>query len=85
MKHWPKPPRRNRGSMTLSIESYLALGQFEKMDHDWSSITSMLARMIDRASDFCKYSPDTDYRETVNESPFTADDSFLSSSDGATP
>jgi len=64
---------------------YLALEQFEKMDHDWSSITSMLARMIDRASDFCKYSPDTDYRETVNESPFTADDSFLSSSDGATP
>jgi 23S rRNA-intervening sequence protein len=47
--------------------------------------SSMLARMIDRASDFCKYSPDTDYRETVNESPFIADDSFLSSSDGATP
>jgi hypothetical protein len=45
--------------------------------HDWSSITSMLARMIDRASDFCKYSADTNYREAVNEDPWIADDIVL--------
>ena len=64
---------------------YLTLEHFERMDNDWSSITSMLARMIDRASDFCKYSSDTDYREIVNEEPFLADDSFLSDLDEATP
>ena len=53
---------------------YLVLEQFERMDNDWSSVTSMLARMIDRADDFCKYSPDTDYRGIVNEEPFVGDD-----------
>ena len=64
---------------------YLTSEQFERMDNDWSAITSMLARMIDRASDFCKYSSDTDYREIVNEEPFLTDDSFLSGLDEATP
>lgn len=41
---------------------YLDVEQFEKMERDWPSIASMLARMIDRASDFCKYAADTDYR-----------------------
>jgi four helix bundle protein len=41
---------------------YLDAGQFQKMESDWRSIASMLARMIDRASDFCKYAADTDYR-----------------------
>ena len=41
---------------------YLDAEQFEKMERDWRSIASMLARMIDRASDFCKYAADTDYR-----------------------
>lgn len=41
---------------------YLNAEQFEKMEGDWLSIASMLARMIDRASDFYKYASDTDYR-----------------------
>jgi four helix bundle protein len=41
---------------------YLDPEQFRKMERDWLSIASMLARMIDRASDFCKYRSDTDYR-----------------------
>jgi four helix bundle protein len=41
---------------------YLEAEQFCKMERDWLSIASMLARMIDRASDFCKYASDTDYR-----------------------
>src|SRR4030088_330349 len=44
---------------------YLDSTQFEKMDADWRSIGAMLARMIDRASDFCKYSSDTDYRGII--------------------
>ena len=36
--------------------------QFEKMDADWRSVAAMLARMIDRASDFCKNPSDQDYR-----------------------
>lgn len=46
---------------------YLDPDQFEKMEHDWRTIASMLARMIDRAADFCKYAADTDYR-TMEES-----------------
>ena len=41
---------------------YLDAEHFRKMERDWLSIASMLARMIDRASDFCKYASDTDYR-----------------------
>ena len=40
---------------------YLAAEQFNKMERDWLSIASMLARMIDRASDFCKYASNIDY------------------------
>jgi len=63
---------------------YLASEQFESMDNEWSAVTSMLARMIDRASDFCKYSSDTDYRGIVNEEPLLADDSFLDDLDYST-
>src|SRR6266446_7337333 len=48
---------------------YLDSTQFKKMDADWRSIGAMLARMIDRASDFCKYSSDTDYRGMTIEDP----------------
>ena len=48
---------------------YLVSTQFKKMDADWHSIGAMLARMIDRASDFCKYSADTDYRGVIMEEP----------------
>jgi four helix bundle protein len=41
---------------------YFDSGQFEKMDSNWRSIAAMLARMIDRAFDFCKYASDRDYR-----------------------
>jgi four helix bundle protein len=64
---------------------YLASERFEEMDNDWSSITAMLARMIDRASDFCKYSSDTDYREIVNEEPSTAEDWYFADLDEAAP
>jgi hypothetical protein len=37
------------------------------MDGDWHSIAAMLARMIDRASDFCKYASDRDFRGTTME------------------
>jgi four helix bundle protein len=50
---------------------YLDPGQFEKMDGDWRSITAMLARTIDRASDFCKYSSDVDYQGMTMEEPLT--------------
>jgi four helix bundle protein len=64
---------------------YLALEQFESLDNDWSAITSMLARMMDRASDFCKYSSDTDYRGIINEEPLIADEWFRGERDEATP
>jgi len=64
---------------------YLASDQFKRMDDDWSAITSMLARMIDRAADFCKYSSDTDYRGIVNEEPLMADDSFFAELGEETP
>jgi predicted nucleotidyltransferase len=47
------------------------------MDDDWRSVTAMLARMIDRASDFCKYSSDTDYRDMTMEEPGTWHDENL--------
>jgi len=63
---------------------YLPLERFERMDNDWSAITAMLARMIDRAADFCKYSSDTDYRGIVSEEPLIADDILFGDSDEAT-
>src|SRR6266446_2413514 len=41
---------------------YLASGQFDALDSKYVSIGRMLSRMIDRADDFCKHSPATDYR-----------------------
>jgi hypothetical protein len=56
---------------------YLDSGQFEKMDSDWRSVAAMLARMIDRASDFCKYSSDVDYRGITMEEPRTWHDELF--------
>jgi four helix bundle protein len=64
---------------------YITSDQFKRMDDDWSAITSMLARMIDRAADFCKYSSDKDYRGIVNEETLTVDDSFFNALDEKTP
>src|SRR5207302_2643549 len=41
---------------------YLLPGQFDALDSKYISIGRMLSRMIDRADDFCKHSPATDYR-----------------------
>ena len=46
---------------------YLSTTEFEEMENDCNSIAAMLSRMIDRASDFCKYSSATDYRSTAQE------------------
>jgi four helix bundle protein len=62
---------------------YLDPGQFEKMESDWRSITAMLARMIDQASDFCKYSSDVNYRGITMEEPRTRHDELFGDSDEA--
>ena len=41
---------------------YLLPDQFDALDSKYISIGRMLSRMIDRADDFCKHSPATDYR-----------------------
>ena len=41
---------------------YLSMEQFEALDSKYTSIGQMLSRMIDRADDFCKHAPSTDYR-----------------------
>jgi hypothetical protein len=56
---------------------YLEQSHFEKLDSQWRSIAAMLARMIDRASDFCKYASDTDYRMMAKEEPHIWDEVFI--------
>src|SRR6266403_2601499 len=41
---------------------YLSAEEFNLLDSKCISIGQMLSRMIDRADDFCKHSPATDYR-----------------------
>src|SRR5438034_9091915 len=41
---------------------YLSADDFNALDSKCISIGQMLSRMIDRADDFCKHSPTTDYR-----------------------
>jgi len=41
---------------------YLSSDEFDTFDSQYISITRMLSRMIDRADDFCKFAPATDYR-----------------------
>ena len=55
-------------------DGYLTKEQFRELDDRYQAIGGMLSRMIDRADDFCKHAPATDYRSVVreeNESPFT--------------
>ncbi len=59
---------------------YLEQSQFEKMDNDWRSIAAMLARMIDRACDFCKEPANADYRMNAKEEPPIWDDLFFGDS-----
>ena len=46
--------------------------EFENLDRRYDAIGGMLSRMIDRADDFCKYLPGTDYRSITCK-----DDEFL--------
>jgi four helix bundle protein len=41
---------------------YLSIEEFNALDSKYISIGQMLSRMIDRADDFCKHPPATDYR-----------------------
>jgi four helix bundle protein len=41
---------------------YLSIEEFDALDYKYISIGQMLSRMIDRADDFCKHPPATDYR-----------------------
>jgi four helix bundle protein len=43
--------------------NYLSADEFNEVDSNCIAICRMLSRMIDRAEDFCKHSPATDYRE----------------------
>jgi four helix bundle protein len=63
---------------------YISPSQHEDLDHRCHGIGGMLFRMIDRADDFCKYGPSTDYRSVprVEESePITDYGSPISPSD----
>jgi four helix bundle protein len=53
---------------------YLSAADFKDLDDRYQAIGGMLSRMIDRADDFCKHSPATDYRSVARveeDSPFT--------------
>ncbi|HJT81383.1 MAG TPA: four helix bundle protein [Chthoniobacterales bacterium] len=55
-------------------DGYLTSAEFAELDERYQHIGGMLARMIDRADDFCKHGPTTDYRSIVRnkeEVPFT--------------
>ncbi len=55
--------------------AYLSKADFGELDGRYQAIGGMLSRMIDRADDFCKHAPATDYRNlsprVEEESPFT--------------
>jgi four helix bundle protein len=52
----------------------LSKQEFDDLDRRYDAIGGMLSRMIDRADDFCKNAPATDYRSITREDgdfPFT--------------
>jgi four helix bundle protein len=52
----------------------LSKQEFDDLDRRYDSIGGMLSRMIDRADDFCKHAPATDYRSVARDDedyPFT--------------
>src|SRR5216683_1253986 len=46
-------------------DEYLSKEDFEELDDRYQAIGGMLSRMIDRADDFCKHAPATDYRSVL--------------------
>jgi four helix bundle protein len=57
---------------------YLSTEKFNVLNPKYISIGQMLSRMIDRADDFCKHSPATDYRALprVQETESTSEEWF---------
>ena len=57
---------------------YLSNDKFNVLNAKYISIGQMLSRMIDRADDFCKHSPATDYRALprVQETESTSEEWF---------
>src|SRR5436190_19788055 len=47
--------------------AYLSKEQFDELNRRCDAIGGMLSRMIDRADDFCKHAPGTDYRLIARE------------------
>ena len=47
--------------------AYLSKQDFDRLDDRYAAIGGMLSPMIDRADDFCKYAPSTDYRSVTRE------------------
>jgi four helix bundle protein len=56
---------------------YISTEEFDTLDSECIGIGRMLSRMIDRADDFCKHSPSTDYRSVarINETETAFTDS----------
>ncbi len=55
-------------------DEYLSKEDFKELDDRYQAIGGKLSRMIDRADDFCKHAPATDYRSVLRveeEAPFT--------------
>jgi four helix bundle protein len=55
-------------------DQYVSQEHFTELDRRYQAIGGMLSRMIDRADDFCKHKPATDYRSiprAEEEPPFT--------------
>ena len=48
-------------------DEYLSKETFQELDDRYQAIGGMLSRMIDRADDFSKHAPATDYRAIVRE------------------
>ena len=46
---------------------YISEADFRDLDQRYDAIGAMLFRMIDRADDFCKQPPSTDYRAVVRD------------------
>jgi len=56
--------------------AYLVPAEHDELDRSYRAISGMLARMIDRANDFCKNIPATDYRSisrVQEDEPFFVD------------
>ena len=41
---------------------YISPAEFKQFDAEWESIGAMIQGMINRADSFCRFAPDTDYR-----------------------